>query len=293
MKRLTVAVSPCPNDTTIFGAWMLGLAPGAPEADFVFLDVENLNEAALSGRFDVIKVSAAVGLSLGESCRILPSGAAFGLKIGPKLAVPVGHTADERPAAVVVPGLLTTAARLLRAALADPDVAALPGLPGPDAAFIPVRYDRVAETAREQGLAALLIHETALAPERHGLRRVFDLGRWWDKKTGGLPVPLGVIVGRTQLGPDVLALVAQTMRRSLEMALADPAAVLPLVAALAVEKDGGVVEAHIRAYVNELSRDMGGAGKKALEALAAMGKSPAAPLPVLGESWYRPGDESA
>jgi predicted solute-binding protein len=69
--------------------------------------------------------------------------------------------------------------------------------------------------------------------------------------------------------------------------------VLPLVAALAVEKDGGVVEAHIRAYVNELSRDMGGAGKKALEALAAIGKSPAAPLPVLGESWYRPGDESA
>lgn len=293
MKRLTVAVSPCPNDTTIFGAWMLGLVPEAPAADFVFLDVENLNEAALGGRFDVVKVSAAVGLEVAGNCRILPAGAAFGLGVGPKLAVPAGMAGEARPEAVAVPGLLTTAARLLRAALADPAVAALPGVPAPGAAFVPVRYDRVAETARERNMAALLIHETALAPQRHGLRRILDLGRWWDEKTGGLPVPLGVIVGREDLGGQVLSAVARTIRKSLETALAGPAAVSPLVAALAIEKDGGVVDAHIRAYVNELSLDMGEGGRKALETLAAMGKSPTAPLPVLGESWYMPGDESA
>lgn len=293
MKRLTVAVSPCPNDTTIFGAWMLGLAPDAPAADFVFLDVENLNEAARDGRFDVIKVSAAVGLAVTDTCRILPSGAAFGLGIGPKLAVPEGLSASRRPDTVVVPGLLTTAARLLRAALADPAVAAVPGMPGPDAAFVPARYDQVAATARDRGAAALLIHETALAPERHGLRRILDLGRWWDDTTGGLPVPLGVIVGRKRLGDGTLRAVARTIAASLETALADPAAVAPLVSALAIEKDGGIVTAHIQAYVNDLSRDMGASGQKALETLAAMGKSPNAPLPALGESWYRPVDESA
>jgi 1,4-dihydroxy-6-naphthoate synthase len=293
MNRLTVAVSPCPNDTTIFGAWMLGLVPDAPPADFVFLDVENLNEAALSGRFDVVKVSAAVGLALGGTCRILPSGAAFGLGVGPKLAVPEGKGRDFRPAAVAVPGLLTTAALLLRAALADPAVASLSGMPGPDAAFVPVRYDRVAGTASDRGMAGLLIHETALAPQRHGLRRILDLGRWWDEKTGGLPVPLGVIAGREKLGGELLSAVARTIRQSLDTALARPGAVAPLVSALAIEKDGGIVDAHIRAYVNDLSRDMGETGRKALETLAAMGKGPAAPLPVLGESWYRPVDESA
>lgn len=294
MKRLTVAVSPCPNDMAIFGAWILGLMPDAPRADFVFLDVENLNEAALTGRFDIIKVSAAVGLALGRSCRILPAGAAFGLGVGPKLAVPAGAHTSRRPDTVVVPGLLTTAAGLLRAALADPDVAALPGIPWPDAAFLPVRYDLVAETAAAQGnAAALLIHETALVPERHGLRRILDLGRWWDARTGGLPLPLGCIAGRAACGDDVLHTVSRTIRTSLDTALARPQAVLPLIRAMAVEKDGGILDAHIKAYVNDLSRDMGQAGKKALAALAAMGKSPDAPLPVLGESWYRPVDESA
>ncbi|QLA17279.1 MqnA/MqnD/SBP family protein [Desulfolutivibrio sulfoxidireducens] len=285
MKRLTVAISPCPNDTAIFGAWMLGLLPQAPKASFVFLDVENLNEAALSGRFDVIKVSAAVGVSLGGSCRILPSGAAFGLGVGPKLAVPAGADPADRARRVAVPGLLTTAARLLRAALADPEVAARPGMPVSDAAFLPVRYDRVAGTATETGCAALLIHETALAPERHGLKRILDLGQWWDRTTGGLPLPLGLIVGRENLGRDRLWAVARTIRESLEAALSRPEAVMPLIAAMAIEKDHGVVDAHIRAYVNELSRDMGETGRKALAALAGMGKTTPSPLPVLDESW--------
>jgi len=293
MKRMTVAVSPCPNDMAIFGAWILGLVPDAPRADFVFWDLENLNEAALAGRFDIIKVSAAVGLALGQSCRILPAGAAFGLGVGPKLAAPAGADAGLRPDTVIVPGLLTTAAMLLRAALADPAVAALPGIPAPDAAFVPVRYDLVAETAARGHAAALLIHETALVPERHGLRRILDLGRWWDEKTGGLPLPLGCIAGRTACGDDTLREAARTIRTSLDTALARPEAVLPLIRAMAIEKDGGVLDAHIKAYVNDLSRDMGPAGKKALSALAAMGKSPASPLPVLGESWYRPADESA
>jgi 1,4-dihydroxy-6-naphthoate synthase len=293
VKRLTVAVSPCPNDTAIFGAWMLGLVPDAPEASFVFLDVENLNQAALAGRFDVIKVSAAVGISLGGTCRILPSGAAFGLGVGPKLAVPAGADPKAVPRTVAVPGLLTTAALLLRAALADPEVAGRPGMPAPDAAFVPVRYDRVAGTATDTGGAALLIHETALAPERHGLKKVLDLGQWWDRATRGRPLPLGLIVGREGLGSDALRAVARTIRKSLETALARPEAVMPLISAMAIEKDRGVVDEHIRAYVNELSRDMGEAGRQALSFLARMAKSPGSPLPVLDESWYSAADESA
>lgn len=294
MKRLTVAISPCPNDTAIFGAWMLGLVPDAPQASFVFLDVENLNEAALADRYDVTKVSAAVGVLLAGSCRILPSGGAFGLNVGPKLAVPVGADPASVPRTVAVPGLLTTAALLLRAALADPEVAGQPGMPAPDAEFLPLRYDLAAgAAARGQAQAALLIHETALAPERHGLKKILDLGRWWNRTTGGLPLPLGLIVGREALGPDALRAVARTIRQSLETALARPEAVLPLISAMAVEKDRSVVDAHIRAYVNELSRDMGEAGRKALAALAGMGKSPASPLPVLEESWYSAADEPA
>ncbi|KHK03859.1 MqnA/MqnD/SBP family protein [Desulfovibrio sp. TomC] len=285
MDVVSFAISPCPNDVTIFGALLLGRValPGV-RTEFAFEDVETLNEAALAGAYDVVKISAAMAAPLADAYAVLPSGAAFGFGAGPKLVVKQGFAG--RPRSVAVPGLRTTAATLLRAALAADD----PGLPPPDAAFVPVRYDAIVEAVQSgRTEAGLLIHETALAAASHGLELVLDLGAWWQARIPDSPVPLGVIVAKKSLGEKRLAALGQVLRQSLAMARAEPELVAPLVRLFARERDEAVIAAHIRAYVGDLSLDMGPAGRTALAELAQM--APARhfkalpPLPAQDDCW--------
>lgn len=257
---LTVAVSPCPNDTFIFAAWMLGLTPGVAGAParFAWADVERLNQAARDGRFDVVKLSAAAALELREDYEILPAGAAFGAGAGPKLVA--RPDAPAEPDTVAVPGLRTTALAVLRAALERPFTAE------------PMLFSDIPEAvAQGRADAGLLIHETALVPERHGLEVRLDLGAWWVARTGGAPLPLGVIAARRSLPDAVRQGAARAIRASLEHARSRPENVRPLVRALAQELDDATLGAHIEAYVNDMSLDMGESGRKALALLETLG----------------------
>lgn len=252
---LTVAISPCPNDTAIFGSWILGQGEIVPDirASFVWADVEELNLSAGAGLYDVIKVSAAQAVQLSNDYAILPCGGAFGLEHGPKLVA----RDSAPPRTIAVPGLHTTATALLQQALAYP------------AELIPMRYDLVVDAVQSGRVdAGLLIHESALLLERYGLYCLLDLGQWWFDKTKGLPLPLGCILGRHSLGPKTLLAVEQQIRFSLDHCQAKPQTVRPLVRALAQEVDEEVLDVHIQAYVNELSRDMGPRGRLAMEKLA-------------------------
>lgn len=284
MTALSVAISPCPNDVIIFGAWMLGRV-GLPDrrASFVLEDVETLNEAALAGRYDVVKISAAVAAKLAGTYEVLPAGAAFGFGAGPKLVVKKGYAG--RPGMVAVPGLRTTAATLLRAALAEDR----PELPPPGAVFSPLRYDRIVPALIEGRIeAGLLIHESALAVEEYGLRVICDLGAWWAGRVPDTPVPLGVIVARSSLGAATVAAVGRLIRESLLATRAEQGLTAPLARLFAREKNTAVIEAHIRAYVGDLSLEMGAVGAKALRALDSMARSPgfppANPLPALDQT---------
>ena len=266
MDAVSFAISPCPNDVVIFGAVILGRA-GLPDrrATFAFEDVETLNEAALAGAYDVVKISAAMAAPLAETYAVLSSGAAFGFGAGPKLVLAKGFAG--RPRTVAVPGLRTTAATLLRAALAEDR----PDLPPPDAAFVPVRYDGIVAAVQSgQAEAGLLIHETALAAAAHGLTLLLDLGVWWQGRLPDAPVPLGVIAARKSLGAARIAALDGLARQSLTLARERPGLAAPLVRLFARERDDAVIAAHIRAYVGDLSLDMGPTGRAALAALAQM-----------------------
>lgn len=255
---LRAAISPCPNDIFIFGAWILGLVDGPGPARFTFADVEELNQAASQGRFEVIKVSAAAAGALQGDYEILSAGAAFGKGAGPKLVARPG--APETPRSVAVPGLRTTALALLRHALPHAFEA------------VPVVYDQVAE-AVVQGRtdAGLLIHESALVPERMGLEMRLDLGRWWDSLGTGAPLPLGVIMIRKDIAPTRRRAVEKSIRASLAMARTDAGSIRPpihaLIRAMAQELDDATLQAHIEAYVDDLSMDMGRRGRTALDRL--------------------------
>lgn len=255
---LKVAISPCPNDTYIFGSWVLGL--GRQEigirASFVWADIDELNQGAMRRQWDVIKVSAAQALRLVNDYVILSSGGAFGLEHGPKL---VARKPDVRLRTIAVPGLQTSAATLLRRTMEKP------------AELIPMRYDLIVHAVQgSRADAGLLIHESALLLERYGLHCLLDLGQWWRELTGGLPLPLGCILGRRSLGKETLDVVERQIRASIEHASEHPQAVMPLIAALAQEVDATVINAHIDAYVNDFSLDMGQKGRRALERFGAL-----------------------
>ncbi len=266
---LTVAVSPCPNDTFIFGAWVLGQCDPLPDrtASFIWEDVQVLNEAAVRRAYDVIKVSAAQALELLDDYVLLPAGGAFSKVHGPKLVTSSSSSPSGAPRTIAVPGLGTTAATLLRQAWPEP------------AELVPVRYDRIVDMVlRDEVDAGLLIHESALLLDRYGFSCILDLGRWWDEQTDGLPLPLGCILGRRTLGAETLEQISGQIQASLNHASHCPDSIWPLVRALAQELDDEVLWTHIRTYVNHYSRDMGGEGVRALECLGEIIHNTAPPL---------------
>lgn len=255
-QPLTVAISPCPNDIYIFGGWILGRTGAMDDYSVRFLwdDVEALNAMAAGAAADVIKVSAATALRLKKDYHILQAGGAFGQDSGPKLVARPARSSPPRT--IAVPGLNTTAFQLLRAAVDTPFTP------------VPMIYDRIVNAVTSGEVeAGLLIHESALVYARYGLECVLDLGVWWKERSGALPLPLGCIVIDKRLGTTVPARIEDHIQRSLIWAKNQRQQIWPLLKALAQELDDSTLEAHIQAYVNEMSLDMGDVGHQALNLL--------------------------
>ncbi len=260
MKSLSIAISPCPNDTFIFAAWILGLAPlPGHNCRFIWHDVQELNQGAKANSWAVTKVSAATALCLQGSHDILSCGGAFGLKHGPKVVVRRNN--DKPVQTIAVPGLDTTAMLLLQRAMPQGFTP------------VPMVFHAIVHAVQKGTVdAGLLIHETALIYEQYDLNLHLDLGKWWQEQTQNLPLPLGCIVIPKAYGSKTRALVEKTIQDSIQVAQAQPERIMPLVSGLARELDAIVLKQHIKAYVNDLSLDMGTKGMNALNTLQTFWK---------------------
>jgi len=113
---------------------------------------------------------------------------------------------------------------------------------------------------------------------------VQDLGAWWEAETG-LPLPLGGILARRDLGAELIGQVDTAIRASLAHARTHPQAARSYIRAHAQELDDAVTDAHICLYVNDFSDDLGADGLRAVEALLgraeARGLIPPCTLPLL------------
>jgi 1,4-dihydroxy-6-naphthoate synthase len=266
---LSLAHSPCPNDTFVFHAWAHGLIEDAPPVDITFADVDVTNGAAERGAYDVVKVSYAALPWLLHEYALLPSGGALGRGCGPLLVT--AGARDVAGATVAVPGDRTTAYLLFRLWSAARPPARVQVVPF--AEIMPAvragRYD-----------AGLVIHEARFTYPGYGLTCLADLGTWWEAETG-LPIPLGAIVARRRLDTARLGAV---VRESVERAWADPAASAAYVARHAAEMDPRVQRQHIELYVNRFTADLGEEGRAAVRTLLdrAVGAGITPPCPPLG-----------
>jgi len=258
---LSLAVSPCPNDTFVFHALVHGLIPGTPEVNLTFADVDVTNTAAQRGEFDLVKVSYAALPWLLDDYDLLPCGGAVGRGCGPLVLVD-GDRTDLSGATVAVPGERTTAYLLFRLWSAE----------RPPARIVVVPFHEIMPgVAAGTYDAGLVIHEARFTYPRYGLTALKDLGEWWESDTG-LPIPLGAILAKkASVDP---AAAAEWIRTSVSMAWANPDASRQFVLDNAQEIEPDVVQQHIDLYVNEFTLDLGHDGLAAADAL--LGRSAAA-----------------
>ena len=183
---MRIGFSPCPNDTYIFAGLALGKVAVGEKVEAVLDDVETLNRWALAGELPVTKISAAVLPRLSPDYVALRVGGAMGFGVGPLLvAREAGMDLDGRR--VAHPGEHTTGRALL-------------AMYAPGAIPVEMRYDQIiTAVARGEVEAGVLIHEGRFTYSASGLVMLTDLGQFWENLTG-LPLPLGLIVARRDLG---------------------------------------------------------------------------------------------
>lgn len=261
MSQYTLAYSPCPNDTYIFGALTNGLLDDAPVVTAHLADIEELNKSAARAEFELTKVSYGAIPFLMDRYRILPAGGAVGRGCGPLLvarpaASPPLFT-DFARKRIAIPGERTTALMLLQLAL------------GSRPKTVTMRFDQIIDAvARGDVDAGLIIHESRFTYRDAGLIAIVDLGEWWENMTL-LPIPLGAIIVRDDVSPESTAALNDAIRRSLSFARANEDRIMPYVREHAVEMSDEVMRSHIGLYVNEFSEDLGEVGRESVRALFA------------------------
>lgn len=252
--RLTIGISPCPNDTYIFEAiHQSNIDTDGIDFAFVFEDVETLNEMASAQKLDIVKISYAHYFSVCENYIMCRSGGAMGFGVGP-LLISAGNPDhfDAATASIAIPGLHTTANFLLQYAF-------------PQAANKkPMRFDRI-ENALLSGEeeAGVIIHENRFTYAAKGLQKIMDLGEYWEESTG-LPIPLGGIAVRRNLQIDVQQRIDKLIRESLLYARRRQEKLSAFIRKNAQEMNDDVMKNHIDLYVNDFSLDAGKKGEKAL-----------------------------
>ena len=254
--KLSLHISPCPNDTFAFDALVNGRIAHDFDLAVEYHDIELLNEGVLRGEPDISKISYAVYPQIAEQYRLLDSGSALGRGNGQLLVRRKGECTPIRR--VASPGKNTTANALLMRYF--PEVEEVEQM----------LFSEIAE-AVEQGKvdAGVLIHEGRFVYERRNLELVADLGKMWESETN-LPLPLGAIVAKRELGEEQISRFEKLLAESVRYAFDNPLLSREFVKEHAQELEDDVIEKHISLFVNEYTLSLGEEGCGAVERLTNM-----------------------
>jgi 1,4-dihydroxy-6-naphthoate synthase len=255
--KLTLGFSPCPNDTFIFDA-LIHHKIDTEGLDFEvhYDDVETLNQKAFRGELDITKLSYHAFAYVVDKYVLLDAGSALGYGVGPMLIsdveISISDLENNPNYKIGIPGKYTTANFLL-------------GLAFPNAQ----NKQEIVFSEIEDSLLngkidiGLIIHENRFTYQNKGLKKIIDLGDYWEKKTG-CAIPLGGIVANRRLPLDVQLKINRVLKKSVEFAFANPKSGLEFIRSHAQEMSEEVMYKHIELYVNKYSVDLGEEGRKAI-----------------------------
>ncbi len=256
-QKISLGYSTCPNDTFIFDA-MVHHKVDTEGLEFAVIlgDVEELNKKAFEQALDVSKISYHAYTKIAANYFLLDSGSALGKNNGPILISKHKIYPDEvNDIKIAIPGLNTTANLLLSIAY--------PAAKNKKEYLFSDIEDVVLSGESDAGL---IIHENRFTYKKKGLKKIIDLGEFWEKETQ-LPIPLGGIAISSNLPLDIQLKINRILRKSVEFAFENPKSAYPYIKKHAQEMDEEVMYKHIELYVNNYTIDLGIEGKKAIKAL--------------------------
>src|ERR1700753_2694014 len=255
--KLSLGFSPCPNDTFIFDALIHHkIDTEGLEFEVFYDDVETLNQKAFRGELDVTKLSYHAFAYVADQYVLLDAGSALGFGVGPMLISKFeflisdlnnpDHTSG-------IPGKYTTANFLLGLAL--------PNASNKKEMVFSEIEDALLDEKIDVGL---IIHENRFTYQDKGLKKIIDLGDYWEKRTG-LAIPLGGLVVNRNLPLCIQHKINRVLKKSVEFAFANPKSGLEFIRLNAQEMSEEVMYKHIDLYVNKYSIDLGEEGRKAIK----------------------------
>lgn len=257
MSAITLGYSPCPNDTFIFYALVHKKIPlEGLSIEERLEDVETLNRMAARRELDITKVSFHAYGHLRDHYALLRSGGALGKGCGPLVVARKGMDAvDLRRQRIAIPGRWTTAFLLLR--LYEPDIHNVIEMP----------FHKIMDSVRcGDADIGLIIHEGRFTYQGYDLKKILDLGDWWEQHTG-YPIPLGGIIMRRHLYRTLSHRMEEIIRQSIRYAQNHLEETREYISRHARELEESVARRHIALYVNEYSMDIGTDGEKAIRHL--------------------------
>lgn len=226
--------------------------------DVHLADIDELNRLAFEGAADITKISFNAFAGVSEGYQLLTSGSALGSGVGPLVICRrVIRPEEVKHVKIAIPGLETTANMLFSIAFPDAKNKAVYLFSDIEEAILSNEVD-----------AGVIIHENRFTYEKRGLKKIIDLGEFWESQTK-LPVPLGGIAIKRSLPDRIKDQINGLMRQSVEYAFAHPRETYPYVRKYAQSMEEEVMYKHIQLYVNEYSVDLGEAGRKAIVELFA------------------------
>ena len=247
--KLNLAYSPCPNDTFIFYKMY-------KESMFnIYMhDVEYLNNSLDDEKYDISKVSFYKWLNLNDKYELLKVGSAMGNGCGPIL-IGRGDKTLNKESKIAIPGKNTTAHLLFQLCYGDFGKKQF------------MTYDKVINSLVNKDVDfAIIIHESRFVYQSMNLIEIQDLGKWWEEETN-LPIPLGCIVARKNLGKEVISKIECMIKDSINYAYANKEEVLIYVKQHAQELDLEVINSHIKTYVNDFTINLGKIGERSVAEL--------------------------
>ncbi len=257
--------STCPNDTFMFGALVTNKIDTRGHSFNLHLaDIEELNSLALAHEPHITKISYGAYARVMANYQLLDSGSALGNGVGPLVVSKRTIYPNEVPfARVALPGEQTTAHLLFNMAF-----------PGALHKKFYLFSEIVEAVLNDEVDVGVIIHESRFTYRAKGLKKVIDLGSYWEQKSG-MPTPLGGIAVQRNLPDDVKLTVNQLLRDSIRYGFENPDDIMPFVRQYAQEMDLAVMLSHIKLYVNDFSLSLGAAGRRAVaELLKASGVVP-------------------
>jgi len=256
--KYTLGFSPCPNDTFIFDALVNHKIDTEDfEFDVVLEDVQTLNQWAIDGKLDFSKISYGVLPIVTDEYGVLESGGALGKGVGP-LLITSSHNFQKKEIeemTVAIPGKNTTAHLLF--SYAYPQVK--------EKKFM--IFHEIEEAVMSGKVdAGVIIHENRFTYQLKGLKKIKDLGEYWEENIKA-PIPLGGIVGKRSIDKSILLKVNQLIRKSLEYSFEQYPTISNYIKCNAQEMEESVMRQHIDLYVNNYSLELGHVGRKAVKKL--------------------------